>query len=258
MASPVTALPTSADVCRAPTSGGAMLYDASRTGNAAENLFRAEWWQSRATVSPARSGRGGTVYIDDARRSWVLRHYCRGGSVAKVLDDRYLWTGEERTRPFREWRLLRDLHVTGLPVPVPVAAQYRRTGAFYRGDLITERIPAAESLSQLLGDRNVPPGSWRDIGACVRRFHDLGVFHADLNAHNILLDAAGRVFVIDFDRGERRPPGAWQAANLARLKRSLDKVRGSQQEDDWHAFLAGYGTPSGASPPAGSAGDTAR
>ena len=46
--------------------------------------------------------------------------------------------------------------------------------------------------------------SWRAIGAAIARLHRGGVDHADLNAHNILLDGRGAVSVIDFDRGRVR------------------------------------------------------
>jgi 3-deoxy-D-manno-octulosonic acid kinase len=245
MASPVAPLRATADVCRAPTSGGAMLYDASRAGNASADLFRVDWWRTRASVEATQAGRGRAVFIESPQHSWVLRHYARGGSVAKILGDRYLWTGEVRTRPFREWRLLHDLHAAGFPVPAPVAAQYQRAGAFYRGDLVTERIPGGRPLSALLAEPSgVPADAWRSLGACVRRFHDAGVFHADLNAHNLLLDAEGRVYLLDFDRGERRAPGRWREANVARLRRSLDRIQRSSgarfSEDQWRMFLEAY------------------
>ena len=40
---------------------------------------------------------------------WVLRRYLRGGMAARFARDRYLWLGEERTRSFRELRLLAEL-----------------------------------------------------------------------------------------------------------------------------------------------------
>ena len=72
------------------------------------------------------------------------------------------------------------------------------------------------------------PAAWHAIGSCVRRFHDAGVCHADLNAHNVLLDADGGVHLVDFDRGSIRAPGAWRTANLARLERSLAKLAGAE------------------------------
>ena len=63
---------------------------------------------------------------------------------------------------------------------------------------------------------------------------------------NVLLDEEGALYLIDFDRGERRKPASgWQQANLARLKRSLEKFRRNERhfafdEEDWKAILRGY------------------
>ena len=48
----------------------------------------------------------------------------RGGLVGKLVRDRYVWTGEDNTRPFVEWRLLAKLAVNDLRVPRPAAARY--------------------------------------------------------------------------------------------------------------------------------------
>jgi 3-deoxy-D-manno-octulosonic acid kinase len=222
-----------------------MLYDASRAGNATAALFDVDAWRAAGTIAKTSAGRGAAFFITTDGYEWVLRHYRRGGWIARLTADRYVWTGEARTRPFREWQLLRDLHGEGLPVPAPVAAQYRRSGLTYRGDLITERIAHAEPLSSALQGAPVAAAVWREIGACIRRFHDAGACHADLNAHNILLDKHGKVFVVDFDRGSRRSPGPWRVANLARLKRSLLKICRGLPADrlesrTWSALAEGY------------------
>lgn len=247
IANSVSPLTEPAEVRRAPTVGGAMLYDASRAGNASVDLFDPGYWRTRHAASHARAGRGQALYVDDGVRHWVLRHYLRGGLFAALFGDRYFWNGEARTRPFREWRLLHELRAEGLPVPVPVAARYRKRGLIYRGDLITERIVAAQALSAWLDHGPVPAQVWRAVGACVRRFHDRGVWHADLNAHNILVDAQGAVSLVDFDRGRRRAPGAWRAANLERLRRSLDKIdrglpRGRFGASEWRLLVEAYGS----------------
>ena len=46
--------------------------------------------------------------------------------------------------------------------------------------------------------------TWIAIGRCIRRFHDLGVCHADLNAHNMLLNEDAKVYMIDFDQCQLR------------------------------------------------------
>jgi 3-deoxy-D-manno-octulosonic acid kinase len=125
-------------------------------------------------------------------------------------------------------------------VPKPVAARYRRRGLLYRCDLITQRIAGALPLSALLASGTLPAQRWHTVGAAVARLHRAGVDHADLNAHNILLDTKGVVSVIDFDRSRLRAQGAWAARNLERLKRSLAKI-GHFSEDAWEWFMAGYG-----------------
>jgi len=239
-------------VRRAPVQDGAMLYDASRVSNADPSLFDARSWIENLSARRTPAGRGEAIFIEHAGRSWVLRPYRRGGFIARLTADRYFWTGEEWTRAFREWRLLHALHAAGLPVPAPVAARYRRRGFTYTADLITERIEGAQPLSVLLTRDAVPVAVWGAIGRCVRRFHDAGVCHADLNAHNILIDASGRVFLIDFDRGRRRPPGSWRVANLVRLKRSLEKITrdgpaGRFSSPAWAAFQRGYDSGSASS-----------
>jgi len=230
----------------APTARGAMLYDASRCDQPDERIFARDHWRVRGALEESAGGRGTVAFIRDGERRWVLRHYRRGGLVARLLGDSYLWTGANRTRPFREWRLLRELRAAGLPVPEPVAARYERRGLFYRADLITGEMPTRRTLAHALAAARLDAATWRAIGACVGRLHALGVHHADLNAHNLLLGDDGSVYVLDFDRGRIRPRGAWQQAVLGRLQRSLRKVTTGLPPDRfddaaWQALLAGLG-----------------
>jgi 3-deoxy-D-manno-octulosonic acid kinase len=133
-------------------------------------------------------------------------------------------------------RLLDALRRRGLPVPVPVAAIYRRALLTYVAELITERIVGARSLSELLLAGAMDDARWAAIGRCLRRFHDAGVQHADLNAQNILLDPQGKVWVLDFDRGRERAPGAWRERALGRLARSLAKIDVARAE--WQGGFA--------------------
>src|SRR6202142_2591074 len=214
---------------RIATVDGAMLIDASRLACGPdappEAIFEPDYWRSRGEIAPADRGRGSTWLIATSVDQWVLRHYRRGGAlVRRLLVDRYIWAGEDRVRAFAEWRLLARLHAGGLPVPEPIAARYRRAGLLYRCDLIMRRIAGAEPLSTMLAAAALEQGIWAAIGSAIARLHAAGVDHADLNAHNILVDGRGAVSVIDFDRGRVRPPGEWRARNLQRLHRSLQKI----------------------------------
>jgi 3-deoxy-D-manno-octulosonic acid kinase len=224
---------------------GAILYDADMLRKSAlaatDELFEPDYWRQVGALDLMPAGRGRIAFIRRSDGDWVLRHYQRGGLIAHVSDDRYLWWGAKRTRSFREWRLLAALRAWGLPVPAPVAARYQRIGLLYRADLITAAIPHEATLAKLLLDRRVPSDAWSRIGATLARFHARGVHHVDLNAHNILLDNACEVHVLDFDRGCIRARGGWEAAVLARLRRSIAKITGAAfPEDGWRLLLSAY------------------
>jgi 3-deoxy-D-manno-octulosonic acid kinase len=234
---------------RIATATGVMLADPNGLGNpqqsAAESLFDPNYWSARRELCMVSGGRGSAWFVGPATQGWVLRHYRRGGFIARLSQDKYWWSGEDRVRAFAEWRLLDYLAQRGLRVPKPVAAFYRRAGMTYRCDLITQRIMDAQSLSAALAQSAIPESTWRAIGAAIAGLHSHGVDHADLNAHNILLDAGQGISVIDFDRGRLRAPGRWRSGNLRRLQRSLAKISMSLPPDrftpaGWKQLLAGY------------------
>ena len=190
-------------------------------------------------------GRARVRYFDCGEISCVLKHYYRGGMVARWLKDIYLGRNCENSRAFREYRLLKKMLVMELPVPRAVAARVQRGQLFYRADLVTEEIRDVQTLSDYLSRQPLDSNAWQAIGRCVRRFHQHNIYHADLNARNILLQDSGEVYLIDFDNSGVRPGGSWQAANLARLQRSLHKFRRQNpsfhfSDADWDVFLAGY------------------
>jgi 3-deoxy-D-manno-octulosonic acid kinase len=222
--------------------GEVILYDDALLSHAGPALFAPALQAARAA-----GGRGATLFIECAGQPCVLRHYYRGGLIGRLLSDQFFWLGEAMTRCFREWLLLERLFDMGLPVPRPVAARYQRSGFIYRADLVTARLPGVESLAARLGRGAVSTEVWGRIGACIARFHAAGVWHADLNAHNIQIDAAERIFLLDFDRGRIRPlADDWQQANLARLQRSLLKISASStgaagfSAGEWRSLVEGH------------------
>jgi 3-deoxy-D-manno-octulosonic acid kinase len=224
--------------------GAAILYDPDVLGKIESSFFDPEFWRARNALTGSARGRGAAWFVRHEGHDLVLRHYRRGGVIAPLLGDRYLWTGLARSRAIHEWHVLETLFQRGFPVPRPVAARVQRSGVYYRADLLTQRIPDAESLAQALSLAPLPMSQWRSIGDCLRRFHAANVWHADLNAHNILL-AHTRVYVIDFDRGRLDAPSSRLARNIDRLKRSLDKLAGQRPafhftSRDWAELLAGY------------------
>jgi 3-deoxy-D-manno-octulosonic acid kinase len=230
---------------RGPAGQGAIFTNAAPGIEVGMPWFEPRYWIARGALVGSEPGRGAAVLFEHAGRRFVLRHYRRGGLVAGISADQYLWLGEARTRPVRELQLTLRMHAAGLPVPLPLAARYEQQGAAYRADIITEYLPDTLTLAQCLAAGEVGLPVWAAIGRCIRRFHDYGLCHADLNAHNILLRGESEVFLIDFDRCARRKPGLWRDANLARLRRSLDALEDQRQEprfDDtqWQCLLAAW------------------
>lgn len=204
-------------------------------------LFEAAYWRARHLVVGEAPGRGSSLFLqarDDEQ--WVLRPYQRGGLIAKLSQQRYIWLGVERTRAFREVRLTAALYEQGLPVPRPVACCVTRFGLTYEAALLTVRIPGARALASLLTNGEADDLLLKRVGAMIKRFHQAGLDHVDLNARNILVDEAGKPWLIDLDRCRLRPPGKWQASNLQRLERSVVKFAPSQVENLMAPLYAGY------------------
>lgn len=222
-----------------------VLCDASIAAELSESLFNPEVLKKEKLLTGRALGRGEAWFINYQGHDWVLRHFRRGGLVGQFVNDCYFGWNLERSRAWSEWRLLAELYRRGLPVPRPVAAAVLQGCGFYRADLLTELIPDSQPLADLLAKSPQSEDFWRSIGACLWRFHDEDVYHADLNAKNILIDARSRIYLIDFDRGFIRSPGAWTQNNLQRLKRSLLKLKGATdnfyfEETEWNLLLEGY------------------
>jgi 3-deoxy-D-manno-octulosonic acid kinase len=242
------------DEQRTADSRGGILYDASRLRKPGHELFEADHWRKQAALQEVGGGRASVAILQAEDGRWLLRHYRRGGWIANLSHDRYLWLGESRTRSFSEWRLLAELRRRGLPVPAPIAARYVRGTFTYRADLITEYLASSRTLADAITGNALSASHWSAVGAVIAAFHREGVHHADLNANNVLLrdgllrddpPATPQVYLLDFDRGRIRERGPWENDVLARLKRSLEKIERLRHdvrfgEREWASLLEGY------------------
>lgn len=209
------------------------------------DVFEPSFWQARNAVTGTATGRGTTWFVRHGEHELVLRHYHRGGLFGRLVKDLYAGLDPDNSRAMRELALLAAMRAEGLPVPAPIGARLRRVGPLYRADLLITRIPSATDLLAVLQTGALSADRWQQIGAMIGRFHAAGIDHTDLNIHNILLDEAGQSWLIDFDKCSRRAAGDWQQANLARLRRSLDKEKRMDpglcwSGSEWQALLKGY------------------
>lgn len=240
------ATPVPAAPLRAQSGAQTVWVDPDCFGRADPQLFDPRWWRDQGDARALAAGRGRIHQVADARRGYLLRHYYRGGLMARISSDLFLARPLEQTRAMAEFTLLARLRARGLPVPRACAARHARHGLWYRADILVERIAQAQDVARLLHqERALTAQEWQALGRAVRRLHDEQVFHADLNCHNLMLDAHGGAWIVDFDKCGFRAGTSWKRANLARLLRSLRKERSLDpglrwREADWQPFLAGY------------------
>lgn len=212
-----------------------------------EPLFDRAWWQAQQAVTGHSVGRNTVYFVREAsaETDWVLRHYYRGGLIGKLNKDWFAPVPVARSRALAEFGLLLWMRQAGLPVPAPVAARYQRRGFGYSADILLERIPQSQDLFHYLQRQALTQAQWQQLGVVVAQLHQAGVYHSDLNCHNILLDAKGQFWLIDFDKCARRSGTDWWPEPVARLQRSLQKELGLRAAfhftaADWQMLSAGY------------------
>jgi len=208
--------------------------------------FEPAHWQQQQQILGQSHGRNVTWFVGEKDKPMVLRHYYRGGLIGKLITDSYLFGGLESTRAYREYALLKELERRQLPACRVVAARVIRHGLCYKADLLMAMVDGGQDLVALLVKAPLTAPQWQNIGRMIATFHDQFVFHADLNAHNILIDGNDFPCLIDFDRGEiKTQRGQWCQDNLDRLLRSFNKEKGLLDNfyfdsTNWESLMEGY------------------
>lgn len=212
----------------------------------AKEWFDSNHWQRNDAIDGQSMGRGITYFFNHQEKRYVLREYRRGGLVGKLVENKYFFKNIENTRAYLEFEVLERLRKLKLPVPKPVAALIRVNGINYQAKIITKLIKNAEDLFHYLQQQALTEQQWIQVGALIKQFHQVGLYHSDLNIHNIMLNKKGKFWLIDFDKAKFVAPMAPSLeSNLDRLLRSLRKEKEKQagfywQESDWVHLLQGY------------------
>jgi len=199
-----------------------ILFDSRLGAKPETGWFDPAWWRSRDAVIGELGGRGQALAVESPWGEAVLRTYHRGGMVRYLSASSYVYTGADRTRPFAEWRVNRRLLDAGLPVPEPLAAAFERHGPFYQGALLTRLIPDADPLPKAAG--RMASQDWKNLGEMLGSAAGAGLRHPDLNANNILMDSAGKFWLLDFDRAWIADHAFDPGPMIGRLQRSMRKL----------------------------------
>ncbi len=112
----------------------------------------------------------------------------------------------DRGRARRELDALVELERAGLSVPKPLGMRATEGG----WELSLAAVPGARTLQELLESGALPAGGWERLlarlGELLARLQVAGWEHGDLHLGNVLVDANGRPWLIDFQRARRVAP----------------------------------------------------
>lgn len=182
------------------------------------------------------SGRGKVQRFRFEEGYGVVRHYRRGGAARLLAEDAYLF----HNRAVLELRVLAHLVQSGFPAPEPLGVAWEQQGPLWRGDIATRFVNAEELHYRVESESAENDDLLRRTGGLIRRMHDLGVFHADLQVRNILVHDEC-IYIIDFDNASMTSSlsALQRARNLLRLRRSMTKC--NLPESRWRHLMEGYG-----------------
>ena len=194
------------------------------------SLYRA----ARASSNQTLHGRGPVPVLinpEGVGPPWVVRRYFRGGFM-RAFGDRLLRGG--RPRSFVEMENSARIEELGFSTPRIVAAAVYPSGVLYRADLVTEFVPHARTLADVLFGKTDPSGgrttgdARREALACtanlITRLSKAGVHHRDLNAENVLIARdAQHVHAILLDLDGCRVAGPGNPVDAGRLRRRLTR-----------------------------------
>jgi hypothetical protein len=176
-----------------------------------------------------------------------VRYGRRGGMARYVLDDVYFG---QVARPVRELTVTAEARMRGIAVAEPLGAMVESIApGLYRGAFLTRPMRGFTLWEFICADDD--PSARTHVVRQARRaidvMHRMGLFHADLNLHNLFVSTASDdlpVCILDLDKARLFPEpvsASRRRANFARLARSIRKLDPSDEriESALRAILIG-------------------
>jgi hypothetical protein len=177
---------------------------------------------------------GFPINLEDGHELFARRSR-RGGLIGSILSDVYLGM---TPRPLSELAVTLEAGRRDIPVVEPMGAMVEWLGpALYRGFFLTRAVRGMTlwEFVKTDDDPTVRIHVLEQARAAIDTMHAKGLFHADLNLHNLLVTQVRESFtvvIIDLDKSQlfdAPVPAAMRRANATRLLRSAHKLDPSGQ-----------------------------
>jgi len=145
---------------------------------------------------------------------------------------------DEQIRTYRtihEPQLMHEAKKAGVPTPTIFLVDARDA------TIIMELIEGKQ-VKQLLGEvsRSERQSLCLKMGELIGRLHEYGIIHGDLTTSNMILDAEGKIFFVDFGLGEKTKELEARGVDLHLMKRALQSTHFRFTEECFDAVVRGY------------------
>jgi heptose I phosphotransferase len=173
--------------------------------------------------------------LRDGNRAYLKRHFPAGLFFALK---KFLLPSFEPTA-FDEFENIVAFHRAGLLTVTPIAAG-RQRGSY----LITHALDGCTKLDDYLGQAKLTPRAKAELisslADVIQKMHAAGFNHRDLYLCHILRDEAGKLYIVDLHRVQRRArvPERWLVKDIAALNYSAPA--GIISRTDRLRFLKAY------------------
>ena len=214
--------------------------------NASAIIARLGDLRSSTAQGAGNRASGFVIHLDGSAEIFVRRAR-RGGLMRFLVNDLYFGV---RPRPLRELAVAVEAYRRGVATAEPLGAMVESVGtAIYRGFFLTRAIRGM-TLWEFVRTDDDPVVRSHVLGQARRAIdtmHQNGLFHADLNLHNLFVTQAGESFatiILDLDKARlfrTSVPAGRRRLNLARLRRSARKLdpEGRYLDESALALLTG-------------------
>jgi TP53 regulating kinase-like protein len=138
-------------------------------------------------------------------------------------------------RTAHEPQLMHEAKKAGVPTPTIFLVDMKDAA-------ITMAFVEGKQVKQVLADvsRKERQELCVKIGGLIGKLHRHGVIHGDLTTSNMILNAEGKIFLVDFGLGEKNKELEARGVDLHLMKRALQSTHYRFAEECFKHVLEGY------------------